>query len=140
MAMNQQLHDRIKTVAEELRREAYGPSEAPAWGTRFTEIEDLGVEIGDLLAREVIGQSLGEQEIPAEIFPTVAGQNGNVREVEVRIVQTRRGEVQWQELTGYDKPSRKAFFPSVASSGDCAGRHGESPGVGEDGVRGGAEP
>jgi len=140
MAINQQLHVRIKAVAEELRREVYGPSGTPTWGTKFTEIEDLGVEIGDLLAREVIGQSLGEQAISAEVPTVVADQNGKVGEIEVRIVQTRRGEVSWQEPQGYDKPSRKAFFPSVASSGDCAGRHGESPGVGEDGVRGDAEP
>jgi hypothetical protein len=140
MAMKQQLHARIKAVAEELRREVYGPSGAPGWGTRFTEIEDLGAEIGDLLAREVIGQSLAGQEIPKEILPTVADQDGNAEESEVRIVQTRRGEVQWQERKGYDKPSRKAFFPSVASAGDCAGRHGESSGVGENGVCGDAEP
>jgi hypothetical protein len=140
MAINRQLHDRIKAIAEELRQEVYGPSRAPTWGTRFTEIEDLGVEIGDLLAREVIGQSLGEQAISPEAPPAVVDQNGNPGEIEVRIVQTRRGEVSWQEPKGYDKPSRKAFFPSVASSGDCTGRHGESSGVGEDGVRGDAEP
>ena len=140
MAIHQQLHDRIKAVAEELRREVYGPSGTPTWGTRFTEIEDLGVEIGDLLAREVIGQSLGEQAISAEVLPTVADENGTAGEIEVRIIQTRRGEVFWKEPKGYDKPSRKAFFPSVACPWDCAGRHGESSGVGEDGVRGDAEP
>src|SRR4030042_2287987 len=140
MAINQQLHVRIKAVAEELRREVYGPSGTPTWGTKFMEIEDLGVEIGDLLAREIIGQSLGEQAMSAECSTSVADQNGKGGEIEVRIVQTRRGEVSWQEPKGYDKPSRKAFFPSVASSGDCAGRHREPSGVGEDGVRGGAEP
>ena len=140
MAINQQLHDRIKAVAEELRREVYGPSGTPTWGTRFTEIEDLGVEIGDLLAREVIGQSLGEQASSAKVSATVASQDGETGETEVRIVQTRRGEVSWQEPKGYDKPSRKAFFPSVASLGDCTRRHGESSGVGEDGVCGNAEP
>ena len=56
MAIEQKLHSRIKAIARELRQEVYGGSGAPIWGTRFTEIEDLGVEIGDLLAREVIGQ------------------------------------------------------------------------------------
>ena len=139
MAINQQLHVRIKAVAEELRREVYGPSGTPTWGTKFMEIEDSGVEIGDLLAREVIGQSLGEQAISPEA-PPAADPNGKPGEIEVRIVQTRRGEVSWKEPKGYDKPSRKAFFPSVASLGDRAGRHGKSSGVGEDGVRGDAEP
>lgn len=140
MAIDQRLHDRIKGIAQELRGEVYGASGTPTWGTKFTEIEDLGVEIGDVLAREVISQSLEDQASMAGAPATVAGQDGEMGEREVRIVQTRRGEVSWQEPKGYDKPSRKAFFPSVASSGNCAGRHGESPGVGEDGVRGDAKP
>ena len=140
MAISQNLHARIKTIAQELRREVYGISGTPTWGTKFTEIEDLGVEIGDIWAREVIGQSLADQASSMEVPTTVTAQDGKAGEIEVRIVQTRRGEVSWQESKGYDKPSRKAFFPSVASSGDCAGRHGESSGVGEDGVRGDAEP
>ena len=140
MAIDQNLHDRIKAIAQELRREVYGASGTPTWGTKFTEIEDLGVEIGDLLAREVIGQSLEDQAGSMDVPTTATGSDGEAGEVEVRMVQTRRGEVAWSEPKGYDKPSRKAFFPSVASSGDCAGRHGESQGVGEDGVRGDAEP
>lgn len=140
MAIHQQLHTRIKVIAQELRREVYGVSRTPTWGTKFTEIEDLGVEIGDLLAREVIGQSLEDQASSTVVSTAVAGQDGEAGETEVRIVQTRRGEVAWQEPKGYDKPSRKAFFPSVAGAGDCAGRHGESSGAGEDGVRRGTEP
>ena len=140
MAIDQKLHDRIKAIAQELRREVYGASGTPTWGTKFTEIEDLGVEIGDVLAREVISQSLEDQAGSAGVPATVTSQNGEMGEREVRIFQTRRGEVSWQEPKGYDKPSRKAFFPSVTSTGDCARRHGESPCVGEDGVRGDAEP
>ena len=140
MAIDQKLHDRIKAIARELRQEVYGASGTPIWGTKFTEIEDMGVEIGDLLAREVIGQSLEDQAGSMDVLATTTGSDGKTGEVEVRMVRTRRGEISWQEPKGYDKPSRKAFFPSVASSGNCAGRHGESSGVGEDGVRGDAEP
>jgi hypothetical protein len=140
MTINQELHDRIKVFAAEFRRGVYGPAGIPTWGTKFTEIEDLGVEIGDLLAREVIGQSLGEQAILADVPQAATDEKEGGGEIEVRIVQTRRGEVSWQEPKGYDKPSRKAFFPSVASSGDCTGRHGKSSGAGEDGVRGVAKP
>jgi len=140
MAIDQKLHDRIKAIARELRQEAYGASGAPIWGTKFTEIEDLGVAIGDLLAREVIGQSLEDQAGSMAVGPTATCSDEKVGEAEVRTIQTRRGAVLWPEPKGYDKPSRKAFFPSVAGIGDCAGRHGESGGAGEDGVRGGAEP
>jgi hypothetical protein len=139
MTIDRKLHDRIKAIARELRREAYGASGTPIWGTKFTEIEDLGVEIGDLLAREVIGQSLEDQASSMDVPKTATGSEGKTGEVEMRMIQTRRGEVSWPEPQGYDKPSRKAFFPSVASSGDCAGRHGESTGTGKDGVRGDAE-
>ena len=140
MTIDRKLHDRIKEIARELRQEAYGPSGTPVWGTKFTEIEDLGVEVGDLLAREVIGQSLEDQASSLAVSTTPTGFEGEAEDVEVRMVQTRRGEVSWPEPKGYDKPSRKAFFPSVASPGDCAGRHGQSPRVGEDSVCGGAEP
>jgi len=140
MAMYQRLHDRIKAIARELRQEVYGVSGTAIWGTKFTEIEDLGVEIGDLLAREVIGQSLEDQAGSMAVPPTATRSDEKVGEVEVRTIQSRRGEVSWPEPKGYDKPSRKAFFPSVASSGDCAGRHGESAGAGEDSIRGDAEP
>ena len=140
MAIDEKLHDRIKAIAQDLRREFYGASGTPTWGTKFTEIEDVGVEIGDLLAREVIGQSLEDQASSMDVPQTVTGPDGEAGVVEPRIIQTRRGEVAWPEPKGYDKPSRKAFFPSVASSGDCARRHGESAGAGEDGVRGDAKP
>ena len=65
MAMNEQLHDRIKAMAAELRQEIYGPSGTPRWGTKFTEIEDAGVEVGDALARELIGQGLEAQAAEA---------------------------------------------------------------------------
>ena len=140
MAIDQKLHDRIKAIARELRQEVYGASGTPIWGTKFTEIEDVGVEIGDLLAREVVGQCLEDQAGSMKAPTTKTGSDGKAGEVETRIVQTRRGKVAWQEPKGYDKPSRKAFFPSVASSGDCDRRHGKPPCVGEDGVCGDAEP
>ena len=125
MAISKQLHERIKAVAADLRREIYGPAGAPEWGTKFTEIEDAGVEIGDTLARELIGQSLSSQELPGEsgkpLACAVCGRNAPEDDVEPRIVQTRRGEVQWQEPKGYCRHCRQAFFPSVESTGDRTG-------------------
>jgi len=125
MAISRKLQERIRSVAAELRQEVYGTSGVPQWGTKFTEIEDVGVEIGDALACELIGQSLqgqaskaegvGEQECPE---CTVCGRSGKEDEVEPRIVRTRRGDVEWREPKGYCKHCRKAFFPSVPSVGD----------------------
>jgi hypothetical protein len=122
MAISQQLHERIKAVAAELRREIYGVSGAPQWGTRFTEIEDVGVEIGDAVACAMVSQSLQGQAAQADgnaaRVCAVCGRHGHEHEVEPRIVQTRRGETQWQEPKGYCKHCRKAFFPSVEGPGD----------------------
>jgi hypothetical protein len=122
MAISRKLQERIKGVATELRHEVYGVSGVPQWGTKFTEIEDVGVEIGDALACELIGQSVQGQASKAEgprgLECTVCSRSGEKDEVEPRIVQTRRGDVQWLESKGYCRHCRKAFFPSVPSVGD----------------------
>jgi hypothetical protein len=122
MAISQKLHERIRSVAAELRQEVYGTSGVPQWGTKFTEIEDVGVEIGDALACELIGQSVQGQASIAEGIGTqectVCGRSGKEHEVEPRLIRTRRGDVEWLELKGYCGPCRKAFFPSVPSVGD----------------------
>ena len=125
MAISHELHERIKAFAAELRQEIYGRSGVPQWGTKFTEIEDVGVEIGDAVACALIGQSLqGQADChrgTTALVCTVCGRSSEQDEVEPRIVRTRRGETQWQEPKGYCKRCRKAFFPSVASVGDRAG-------------------
>jgi hypothetical protein len=122
MAISQELHERIKVFAAELRQGIYGESGAPQWGTRFTEIEDVGVEIGDAVACAMVSQSLQGQAAQADgqvvHVCAVCGRRGEEHEVEPRIVQTRRGETQWQEPKGYCKHCRKAFFPSVEGPGD----------------------
>jgi len=122
MAISQKLQERIRSVAAELRQEVYGTSGVPQWGTKFTEIEDVGVEIGDALVCELIGQSLRGQASKAEGVRTqecaVCGRFGKEDQVEPRVVRTRRGDVEWLEPKGYCRHCRKAFFPSVPSVGD----------------------
>ena len=121
MAISQKLQERIRSVAAELRQEVYGTSGVPQWGTKFTEIEDVGVEIGDALACELIGQSLQGQASKAEGAGaqecTVCGRSGKEDGVEPRLVRTRRGEVPWRELKGYCRHCRKAFFPQSEALG-----------------------
>jgi hypothetical protein len=35
----------------------------PHWGTLFSEIEELGVQIGDAVCREFVEQAVGQVEI-----------------------------------------------------------------------------
>jgi hypothetical protein len=143
MAISKKLCERIKGMTAELRREMWGPVGAPPWGRTFTEIEDETGEIGDAVACGLLSEGLQQQ---AEAAGHAAGKCGGcgepipIEEIAGRLLQAKRGEAVWQESYGRCKRCRRAFFPSVASSGHCAGRHGESAGAGEDGVRGGAEP
>ena len=142
MAISEALRERIKGMTAELRREMWGLGGAPAWGMTFAEIEDQTGEIGDAVACGLLSEGLQKQ---AETAGHVAGKCGGcgeaipLEEIAGRLLQAKRGEAIWQESFGRCKRCRKAFFPSVASSGDCAGRHGQSSGVGEDGVCGNTE-
>src|SRR5205823_3098831 len=50
----------LQAAAKNVLRHAYGPDGLP-WGTRFTDVEDLAVQVGDLLAREVLHGALRGQ-------------------------------------------------------------------------------
>ena len=143
MAISKELRERIKGMTAELRREMWGPSGAPAWGVAFAEIEEETGEIGDALACGLLSEGLQEQ---AEAAGHTSGKCGGcgepipLEEIAGRLLQAKRGEAAWQESFGRCKRCRKAFFPSVAGLGNCAGRHGKSSSAGEDGIRGDAEP
>ena len=95
----------------------------PAWGTLFSEIEELGVQVGDAVCRAFIQQSVSQQadDEPSccqqESCPTCGGPLDH-RDPEPKPLLTRRGEVSWQEPQTYCKKCRKAFFPSVQKFGD----------------------
>ena len=143
MAISRELQERIKGVMAEWRREMWGLSGAPAWGTTFAEIEEETGEIGDAVACGLLSEGLQAQ---AEAAGHAAGKCSGcgetipLEEIARRLLQAKRGEAVWQESYGCCKRCRKSFFPSVPSPGDRPGRHGQSSGAGEDGVRGGAEP
>lgn len=122
----QEVRGRIQQFAEQLRNEVYGARGYPDWGTLFSEIEELGVEIGDAVCREFIQQSVTEQAEDQqsggqhECCPT-CGRTLEPQEPEPKPLLTRRGEVCWQEPQTYCKKCRKAFFPSVQKLGDSRG-------------------
>jgi hypothetical protein len=124
MALNESLRDRIKGMTAELRREMWGPSGAPAWGTTFAEIEEETAEIGDAVACALLSEGLQEQ---AEAAGHPSGKCSGcgepipLEEIAGRLLQAKRGEAVWQESFGQCKRCRKAFFPSVPSFGHRAG-------------------
>ena len=124
MAISQQLQKRIEVLADELNKELYGPKGYPPWGTKFVEMEQRTVEVGDALGCAMLARELQQQ---AEAVGHPAGKCGGCgepipfEEVAGRLLQARRGEVAWRESYGRCRRCRKAFFPSLSSLGDRTG-------------------
>jgi hypothetical protein len=140
MALRKELRDRVACMSQQLRLMAFGEA-GLEWGVSFTELESLGVELGDTLAQMFIAQSARQQA--EEHAPTSCtcscGHSARRRVVDEqaasqpRVITTRRGEVGWIENEYYCDRCRKSFFPSVQSFGDRARRDHESGGAGEGG-------
>ncbi len=56
-----EIASKLADVARELREQIYGEQACPKWGTRFTQIEDQGMQVGLELARLFMEQSVQHQ-------------------------------------------------------------------------------
>jgi hypothetical protein len=105
---------RLAEVARELRQLTYGEQAYPEWGTKFTEIESEGMNLGLELARVFMEQSVGEQagHVPEESLQC----DGEVAEkgdqTKTSTLESPAGEVEWDQPQTRLKDSRRAFFPS----------------------------
>ena len=115
---SQEVGERVRQFVAELRREVYGEKGFPDWGTLFSQIEELGVQIGDQVCREFVRQSVSKQaeQTPSEEHCPKCGRPVEQQGPEPKTLLTRRGEVGWQEPTGYCKKCRKAFFDLSVSA------------------------
>jgi hypothetical protein len=115
------LQNLLGGLAKELNRRIYGEGGIPC-GTKFADIEELAVQIGQEISRGMIEQGVGRQadDVPSEAENcsgcgvSVEPTNDN----ETRAVQTRVGTAQWNEPKRYCPKCRAAFFPSVPGAGD----------------------
>jgi hypothetical protein len=57
--------EEIRKFAEQLRQKVYTRG-YPEWGTLFSAIEELGVQIGDAVCREFVEQAVREQSEATE--------------------------------------------------------------------------
>jgi hypothetical protein len=115
------LQNLLGGLAKDLNRRIYGEGGIP-WGTKFTDIEELAVQIGREISREMIEQGVGRQavDVPPEA-ESCSGCGASVESTdanEPRGVQTRVGTANWNEPKRYCPKCRAAFFPSVSSAGD----------------------
>ena len=111
----------IQGVAKHFLQKVFGPQGMP-WGTKFSDLEELTVQIGQAISRTMMDQALAgqAQAVPATVqacgvcqTPVQAGPPG-----EPRAVTTTVGTVHWIEPKRYCPQCRAAFFPSVPEFGD----------------------
>jgi hypothetical protein len=114
---------RLAEMAREMRELVYGETACPQWGTKFTQIESEGMNLGLELARLFMEQSVGQQ---AEHTPDEALQcDGELAErgteTKPAALETPAGEVSWEQPQTRLCESRRAFFPSGEELGNQRG-------------------
>jgi len=121
MADLNQLRSRLRVVVREflaeegLLRSQVGPEQC-----LFGALEEMAVEVGDALTREVLEQELATP-VSTDCHCPQCGQEGLRKGERQRSIQTRRGPVDVTEVECYCRPCRRSFFPSVPSPGAGCG-------------------
>lgn len=111
----------IQGVAKHFLHKVYGAEGMP-WGTKFSDLEELAVQIGQAIAQGIIEQGVADQ---AEHVPQEAETCGVCGQAvrggpspEPQELTTSVGPVQWSEPKRYCPKCRAAFFPSGPGLGD----------------------
>lgn len=101
-------------AAEELVDQEFGPDGIPSQ-VRFSEVEQISVELGDALARRIMMRAAARQAdvetSKGQVCPECQ-RDLEPLEPEPRILRTRAGEVEWSEPQCYCRRCRRSFFPS----------------------------
>jgi hypothetical protein len=121
MAKDKALPPVLAALVEEFTVKAsrllYGPEGVPADGTRFDEIEEDGVHVGDQVARALMEQAAQADARRTKATTCSCGRPLGQRPLEPRLLTTRRGDVGWNEPVGYCPACRRDFFPSEPETG-----------------------
>jgi hypothetical protein len=113
----------LEGVAKNLVDRLYGPA-GPAWGTRFSELEETVGAIRKALTERLPHQALERQAAQAERPPEYNVCPGRGRPAtaagppQPRQLDTGDGEARWQEPKTRCDTCRRDFFPSEQESGD----------------------
>jgi hypothetical protein len=123
MAITSDLRARIQMAARQLWEEKWAAEGQPSLlEKRFMEIEDEACEVADALAQEMMRLLAGQQADvvsgSGDACCPSCGREAGSADAELRSLETRRGEVGWQEPRYYCRRCRKSFFPSVPRAGD----------------------
>ena len=117
--MTPEIRQRLGEMAAEARRLVYGEKGCPEWGTKFVEIEADAFEVGHEFIRSLMAgvNAQQAQDVPPSALRMETGEVATAIGTEDRTLETSAGGVSWSEPKAYLPQSRKAFFPSVASTG-----------------------
>ena len=111
----------IQGVAKHFLQKVFGVEGMP-WGTQFSDLEELAVQIGQAVSRSMMDQALAGQAQAVPATAETCGVCGTPVPSEPpgqpRTVTTTVGTVQWTEPQRYCPQCRAAFFPSVPKFGD----------------------
>jgi hypothetical protein len=116
-----EMENYLKGVAKHFIERVYGPGGMP-WGTNFDDLEDIAVELGQAVSRNMIEQAVARQAnaVPgeAEVCSGCGQPVTPTDDTEPRAVSTQVGVARWDEPKRYCPRCRVAFFPSVAGPGN----------------------
>jgi len=113
----------VKGVAKSLVDRIYGPA-GPAWGTKFSELEETVAAIRKSLTEEMLHQALARQAARVERPPQYnvcpgCGQPTQATDPpEERRLETGNGDAVWAEPKTHCQKCRRDFFPSEQEFGD----------------------
>lgn len=117
MATNADLEQRIREIAADLAREFEGIEEEQN-SCLMTRIEDLASEIGDSLAGRLMEQRLESRDDEDVLCCPYCEKPSRLKGRRKRAVETKRGPIEITEPEYYCRRCRKAFFPSLQTTGD----------------------
>ena len=116
-----ELQNLLQGVAKHFLERVYGPDGMP-WGTKFSELEELAVVLGQTVSQNLIDQALARQAhaVPpeAEIWSRCGGPVAPTAATEPRAVTTTVGTARWDEPKRSCPRGRAALFPSIPGVGD----------------------
>ena len=124
MATTAQFQERLRRAVREAVQKVLAEGDLPEAAdgeARFTTIETLALAAGDAVSLEVFEQQLAESGMGPRHCPRCGFEGRRVKPRERRL-QTRRGlDVPLSESECYCPGCRRAFFPSLPSSGPGRG-------------------
>jgi hypothetical protein len=113
MSLAGEKRERLRELVREAREITGGCLDSEGRPKTFAEMEDECIELGDLLAAELLLERVCQRDAegPSDACPE-CWRRGDRLADEPRTLQTDRGEVGWTEPAYHCRHCRRDFFPS----------------------------